>query len=86
MSQGVNDGDLADVLGKEVQRHEREQLLDVESRAVKLVLGVVEVAHADFTKVARMELVEIGAVMVLTTGLSTTSGMLSMLSDTTVTG
>ena len=44
------------------------------------------VPHTDLTEVTGMVLVEVGPVVVLTTGQTTTSRMLSVLSDTTVTG
>ena len=45
----------------------------------------VEVPHADLSEVSRMILVEVDSVMVLTTSVSATSGMLPVLSDPTVT-
>jgi hypothetical protein len=50
------------------------------------VLLQVEVTHTDLTKVTRMVLVHVGTVMMLTTGKTTTTRMLSVLSNTTVTG
>jgi hypothetical protein len=44
------------------------------------------VPHTNLTEVTRMELVEIGSVVVLTTGLTSTTRGLPVLSDTTVTG
>lgn len=46
----------------------------------------MEVPHTHFTEVTGMVLVEVGAVVVLTTGHTPTTGMLAVLSDTTVTG
>ena len=46
----------------------------------------MEVAHADFTEVTWMVLVDVGAVVVLATGHTTTTGMLAVLADTTLTG
>jgi hypothetical protein len=46
----------------------------------------VVVPHTNLTEVTRMELVEIGSVVVLTTGLTSTTRGLPVLSDTTVTG
>jgi len=42
--------------------------------------------HTDFTEVTWMVLIEHNSVVVLTSGVTTTTGMLTMLSDTTVTG
>ena len=46
----------------------------------------MEIPHADLSKVTRMVFIEIGSVMVLTTGHTTTTGMLAVLAYTTVTG
>jgi hypothetical protein len=46
----------------------------------------VKVAHAHLSKVTRVVLVNVCAVVVLTTGHTTTTGVLAVLSDTTVTG
>lgn len=46
----------------------------------------MEVSHTDFTEVTRMVLVHVGTVVVLTTSKTTTTGMLSVLAYTTVTG
>lgn len=60
-------------------------LIKVDHRLPELVLQLVEVAHTDFTEVTRMVLVDVGAVVVLTTGHTTTTGMLPVLADTSVT-
>ena len=49
-------------------------------------MGQVEVTHADFAKVSGMEAIQVGAMMVLPTGHTTTTGMLAMLAHTTMTG
>lgn len=46
----------------------------------------MEVAHTDLTEVTRVVLVDVGTVVVLTTGHTTTTGGLAVLADTTVTG
>ena len=61
-------------------------LVEVDGGLPELILGLVEVAHTDFTKVTGMVLVEIGAVVMLTTSHTTTTGMLSVLAHTTMTG
>ena len=50
------------------------------------VLHFVEIQHADFSEVTRMVLVDVGLVMVHTTGHTTTTGVLSVFTDTSVTG
>jgi hypothetical protein len=61
-------------------------LVEVDGGLPELVLGLVEVSHTDLTEVTRMVLVEVGAVVVLTTSHATTTWMLAVLSYTTVTG
>lgn len=61
-------------------------LVKVDDWLPELVLGLVEVSHTDFTEVTRVVLVEIGSVVVLTTGHTTTTGVLPVLAYTTVTG
>ena len=46
----------------------------------------MKVSHSDFAEVARMVLVDVGSVMVLATSHTTTTGMLSVLAYTTMTG
>jgi len=46
----------------------------------------VKVAHTELAKEAGMETVHVGAVLVHTTGLTTTSWMLAVLTNATVTG
>ena len=58
----------------------------VDDRTPERVLLQVEVTHTDLTKVTRVVLVHVGTVMVLTTSKTTTTRMLSVLSNTTVTG
>lgn len=53
---------------------------------MELVAELVEVAHTDLTEVSRMVLVEEDAVVVHASGITTTTRMLAVLSDTTVTG
>ena len=45
----------------------------------------MEMTHTHFTKVTRVELIHEDSVMVLSTGITTSTGMLSVLSDTSVT-
>lgn len=46
----------------------------------------MEVAHANLSEVTGVVLVKVGAVVVLTTSETTTSRMLAVLANTTVTG
>merc|ERR1711964_572999 len=62
------------------------ELVDVDDRAPHGRLVLVVVAHADLTKVPRVVLVKVGAVVVLTTGETTPSRVLAVLADTSVTG
>lgn len=61
-------------------------LVEVDSRLPELLLGLVEVAHTDLTEVTGVVLVDVGTVVVLTTGHTTTTRALAVLADTTVTG
>jgi len=61
-------------------------LVEVDGGLPELLLGLVEVAHTDLTEVTGVELVNVGTVVVLTTGHTTTTGALAVLADTTVTG
>lgn len=65
---------------------ERPELVEVDDRLPELVLELVEVSHTDLSEVTGMVLVQVGAVVVLTTSHTATTGMLSRLSDTTMTG
>ena len=56
-----------------------QNLVKVDNGAMELVVGLVEVAHTNFTKVTRMVLVHVDTVMVLTTSKTTTTRMLSVL-------
>lgn len=61
-------------------------LVQVDGGLPELLLGLVEVAHTDLTEVTGVVLVDVGPVVVLTTGHTTTTGALAVLADTTVTG
>jgi len=65
---------------------ESDEFVDVDGGTEVVVLELVVMPHTDFTKVTRMVLIEIGPVVVLTTGQTSTTRMLSVLSYTTVTG
>ena len=83
----VDDGGLAaSVLGGLVDALAGgvEDLVDVDGGAVAAVPQDVELAHTDLTEVTRMVLVHEDAVVVLTTGVTATTGMLAVLADTAV--
>lgn len=61
-------------------------LVQVDRRLPELLVGLVEISHSDLTEVSRMVLVQVGAVVVLTTGHTATTGVLAVLANTTVTG
>jgi hypothetical protein len=61
-------------------------LVEVDGGLPELLLGLVEVPHTDLTEVTGVVLVDVGTVVVLTTGHTTTTGALAVLADTTVTG
>lgn len=61
-------------------------LVNVDGRSEVVVGQNVVVPHTDLTEVTGMVLVEVGSVVVLTTGLTSTTRRLSVLADTTVTG
>ena len=58
---------------------QRPELVEVDDGLPELLLRLVEVTHTDFTEVTGMVLVDVGAVVVLTTGHTTTTGMLAVL-------
>jgi hypothetical protein len=62
------------------------QLVEVDDGLPEVVLLLVEVSHTDLSEVTGMVLVHVGTVVVLTTGQTTTTGVLAVLADTTVTG
>jgi hypothetical protein len=61
-------------------------LVEVDYGLPELVLHLVEVSHSDFTEVTWMILVEIGAVVMLATSHTATTGVLAVLAYTTMTG
>lgn len=67
-------------------RNQRGKLINVDNWLPVGLTGQMEVAHTDLTKVSRMVTIHVDAMMVHTTGKTTTSGMLTVLSNTTVTG
>ena len=61
-------------------------LVEVDCRFPELVVGLVEISHADLSKVTGMVLVDVRSVMVLATSHTATTWMLSVLAYTTVAG
>lgn len=64
----------------------RTYLVEVDDGLPELILELVEVPHTNLTEVTRVVLVDVGAVVVLTTGHTATTGRLAVLADTTFTG
>lgn len=60
-------------------------LVEIDDGLPELILQLVEVPHAHLSKVSRMVLVEIRSVMMLTTSHTTSTRMLSVLANTSVT-
>jgi hypothetical protein len=50
-----------------------------------LVIGLVEVPHADLAEVTRVEFVEVRSVMMLATGHTATTGVFAVLANAAVT-
>lgn len=61
-------------------------LVQVDDGLPELVVEAVVVAHTDLSEVTGVVLVDVGAVVVLSTGHTATTGMLAVLADTSVTG
>jgi len=61
-------------------------LIKVDNRLPEVVALLVEIPHSDLSKVTGMVLVHVCSVVMLSTSQTTTTGMLAMLSYTTVTG
>ena len=86
----VEDGSLVALLGEVLvallSGDERPELVEVDDGLPEVVLLLVEVAHTNLSEVTRVVLVNVGPVVVLTTGHTTTTGVLAVLSYTTVAG
>jgi hypothetical protein len=65
---------------------ERPELVEVDDGLPEVGLLLVEVSHTNLSEVTGMVLVHVGTVVVLTTSKTTTTGMLAVLSDTSLTG
>jgi len=62
------------------------KLVKVDDWLPEVVLLLVEVSHTDLSEVTWMVLVHVGSVVVLTTSKTSTTGMLAVLTDTSVSG
>jgi len=81
-TKGVDDGNDLGLLGGVLAgllRDEAPQGVQVDNGTVLALAGQMEVTHTDLTEVSRMVLVHVNAVVVLTTGKTTTTGMLAVL-------
>merc|ERR1719408_91007 len=67
-------------------RDKRPQPLDVDDGADFAVLDEVEISHANLAKITRVVLVEVDAVVVLTTGVTATTRVFAVLANATATG
>jgi hypothetical protein len=65
--------------------NEGPNFVEIDCGQVLGVLGEVVVPHTNLTEVTRMVLVEIDTVMVLTTSITATTGVLPVLANTTMT-
>ena len=72
------------VLFASLLRDKRPKFVEIDGRAVVVILSQVKVSHTNLAKVARMVLVKIDSMVVLPTGVTATSRMLPVLSDATM--
>jgi len=66
--------------------NEGPELIQVDNRLPEVVSLLVEIPHSDLSKVTGMVLVHVCSVVMLSTSQTSTTGMLAMLSYTTVAG
>jgi len=81
----VDDGSLAGNRRTLIFRKQGYQLVQIDDGAVELVPLQMVRPHADLSEVTRMVLVEIDSVVMLTTGVTATTGVLAVFSDATMT-
>lgn len=82
VAEGINDEGLTLLLGSLLPGlggHEGPDLVEVHGGGVELLLGLVEVAHTDLSEVTGVVLVEVDALVVLTTSVTATGGVLPVL-------
>ena len=65
---------------------DRTYLIEIDDRLPEVVALLVEIPHTNLSEVTWMVLIHVGSVMMLSTCQTTSTGMLSVLSYTTVTG
>jgi len=65
--------------------HQTPQTISVDSWAVELLLGLVEITHTNLTEVTRVIFIEVDTMVMLTTSITTTTWMLTVLTNSTVT-
>ena len=61
-------------------------LIQIDHRLPELILRLVEISHADLSEVPRVVFVEIRSVMVLSTGHTTSTGVLAVFAYAAVAG
>ncbi len=61
-------------------------LVEVDDWLPEVVLLLVEISHTNLSEVTWMVLVHVGTVMMLTSSKTTSTGILAVLADTSVTG
>ena len=61
-------------------------LIEIDNRLPEMVALLVEISHTDLSEVTWMVLIHVGTVVMLSSCQTTSTGMLSVLSYTTVTG
>lgn len=61
-----------------------EELVEVDGGGEGAVLQLVEMAHTNFTKITRVIFIHVDTVVVLSTGVTATTRMLTVLADTTM--
>lgn len=90
MVEDVDDGDGSSGVGLGLDTgllgDEGPELVGVDDRGPVLVLGKVEVSHTVLSEVTRVVDIHVDTVVMLTTSKTTTTGMLAVLTDTSVTG
>merc|ERR1719186_2404384 len=63
---------------------EGDQLVEIDDGAMQLVPLQMEGPHSHFTEITGMVFVEVDSVMMLSTGVTASTGMLAVLADTSV--
>jgi len=69
-----------------IPKDKKTHLIQVDNRLPEVVSLLVEIPHSDLSKVTGMVLVHVCSVVMLATSQTSTTGMLAMLSYTTVAG